>query len=436
MKRELKQMPHSLEAEQSVLGGMMLRPDSIDAISGKIVETDFFRKDHRAIFRALSELHARGKPCDAVTLGDWFAMAGMTDVVSMDYLISISNDTPSAANIEAYAQIVRERSVRRSLIDMATSLSDESFAGHQEANFLLDKFITEMMAMSKIEFGSEFTLRQAMSKAYEKAARARDLGGKIPGTTSGINKLDRVIGGFQDSDLIVVGARPAMGKTAFLVNLANSCGVPCGMISAEQPADQIAARWMSVDSHVPAERMRNGKFNSDDLDRLERSVGRLTSRECSIYDRSSPSISEVSRVARKWKHKSDMKILFVDYIQQIEGGDRRTPKHERVGDVVRGLKNLARDLQIPVVALAQVSRQVESREDKRPQIGDLSDSSEIEKVADQIMMLYRDEVYNEETPDRGIAEISVVKNRHGPIGMVKTAWIAESMRFENLDTKF
>ncbi len=436
MKRELKQMPHSLEAEQSVLGGMMLRPDSIDAISGKIVEADFFRKDHRAIFRALSELHARGKPCDAVTLGDWFTMAGMADVVSMDYLISISNDTPSAANIEAYAQIVRERSVRRSLIDMATSLSDESFAGHQEANFLLDKFITEMMAMSKIESGSEFTLRQAMSKAYENAARARDLGGRIPGITTGINKLDRITGGLHNSDLIVIGARPAMGKTAWLVNMANACGVSCGMISAEQPADQIAARWMSVDSHVPAERMRNGKVNVDDLSSLERSVGRLTERKCSIYERSSPNISEVSRVARKWKHQNDMRVLFVDYVQRIDAGDRRTPKHERVGDVVRGLKNLARDLQIPVVALAQVGRQVESREDKRPNMGDLSDSSEIEKEADQVMMLYRDEVYNEETPDRGIAEIDVVKNRHGPIGMVKTAWIAESMRFENLDTKF
>jgi len=209
--------------------------------------------------------------------------------------------------------------------------------------------------------------------------------------------------------------------------------VPCGIVSAEQPAQQVAARVMSIDSHVPAERMRNGSFDTDDLRKLDRSVSRLIERTCVIYDRSAPSIADVSRMARKWKQQNGIKILLVDYIQRIEASnaDKRTPKHERVGEVVRGLKNLARDLDIPVVALAQVGRHVDTREDKQPGMGDISDSSEIEKEADQIITLYRPGVHDD-TADQAEAILSVEKNRHGPTGIVRAAWLAETMRFTDL----
>jgi replicative DNA helicase len=268
------------------------------------------------------------------------------------------------------------------------------------------------------------------------------LGGKIPGVPSGLAKLDHLLGGWHDGDLTILGARPAMGKTAMLVKFMLAAGVSCGVISAEQPAQQLGARAMSAHSHVDASRFRSGAFEDEDIGRLMRAVSELVEHPCLIYDRSAPSIADVVRMARKWRHNSGIRVLFVDYVQRIEASnaDKRTPKHERVGEVVRGLKSLARDLEIPVVALAQVNRDVEKRADKRPNMGDLADSSEIEKEADAVLTLYREAVYfdkggvNERNqPVRPhVAEINVEKNRHGPCGYVECIWIPESMRFENM----
>jgi replicative DNA helicase len=425
--------PHSVEAEQSVLGGLMIKPDAIEAVADKLSVADFYRKDHQLIYRAMLELSARGQPCDAVTLSDWFDANGFSEMIGgASYPMELANGTPSAANIVAYAQIVREKAQRRTLIDMATSLSEEAWAGSGEAPELIDGAIVELMAMQKVEARAEFTLRQAMTLAYQEAQAAKERGGKIPGIPTGLDRLDTVLGGWHDSDLVVIGARPSMGKTALLLNFMLATSLPCGLISAEQPAQQIGARVMSIRSHVPAERLRNGRFDVDDLRKLEYAIGDLVERTCQIYDRSSPTIADVSRIARKWKQQNGIRALFVDYVQRVEASstDKRTPKHERVGEVVKGLKNLARDLGIPVIALAQVGRQVDTREDKQPGMGDLSDSSEIEKEADQILTLYRPVVYNEEE-DPALAIISVEKNRHGQTGIVKAAWLAETMRFEN-----
>jgi replicative DNA helicase len=225
----------------------------------------------------------------------------------------------------------------------------------------------------------------------------------------------------------VIGARPAQGKTAVLLNFATSCALPSGIISAEQPAQQIGARVMSIKSLVPAERMRNGRFDPQDLRKLENAVGELCERTCMIYDRSSPTIADVSRMARKWKQQNGIRVLFVDYVQRIEASQTRQSanKAEKVGEVVRGLKNLARDLEIPVIALAQVGRQADGRQ---PGMGDLSDSSEIEKEADQILTLFRPGTADDNA-DESEAIISVEKNRHGPCGEIKTVWVPETMRF-------
>jgi replicative DNA helicase len=424
--------PNSVEAEQAVIGGLMLSPEKIETVAERLAQSDFYRRDHQLIYRAMLELSGRGQPCDAITLGEWFTRNDF-DWIESAYLMELANNTPSSANVAAYSQIVREKAVRRSLIDLATSLSVDAYASDSEAPALLDGAIAGLMSMQKVESRAEFTLRQAMTLAYQEAERAKALGGKVPGISTGLSRLDKVLGGWHDSDLVIVGARPAMGKTALLLNFALSAGVPCGIISAEQPAQQVAARVMSIDSHVPAERMRNGSFDTDDLRRLDLSVGRLIERTCLIYDRSAPSIADVSRMARKWKQQNGIKILLVDYVQRIEASnaDKRTPKHERVGEVVRGLKNLARDLDIPVVALAQVGRHVDTREDKQPGMGDISDSSEIEKEADQIITLYRPGVHDD-TADQAEAILSVEKNRHGPTGVVRAAWLAETMRFVDL----
>jgi replicative DNA helicase len=425
--------PHSIDAEQSVLGGLMLAPDKIDTLADKLSEADFYRADHRMIWRAVTELAARGQPCDAVTMGDWFADNGMAEMIGgSSYLIELANSTPSAASIGAYAQIVREKSIRRQLIERGMQLTEEAYSGETGTLELVDHGIAGLMSLQKVEARSEYTLRQAMTLAYQAAQAAKELGGKIPGIPSGLGGLDRVLGGWHDGDLVVIGARPAMGKTALLLNFLVAAWVPAGLVSAEQPADQIGARIMSIKSHVPAERLRNGRHDTADLKKLSGAIEELCDRTCLIYDRSAPTIADVSRMARKWKQQNGMRILFVDYIQRIEASnaDKRTPKHERVGEVVRGLKNLARDLNIPVIALAQVGRHVDTREDKQPGMGDISDSSEIEKEADQILTLYRPAVHDENAPP-GEAILSVEKNRHGPTGVIRAVWIADSMRFEN-----
>jgi replicative DNA helicase len=420
--------PHSIDAEQSVLGGLMIAPDALDKVADRIAESDFYRKDHRLIWRAIMELSARGQPCDAVTLGDWFDSNGLGDMMGgAGYCVELANTIPSAANITAYAQIVREKSVMRQVIDQATQLVESAYAGQSNGVELLDRGITELMALQKVETRSEYTLRQAMTLAFAEAERARELGGRIPGIASGLVDLDRILGGWHDSDLIVIGARPAQGKTAVLLNFATACALPSGIVSAEQPAQQIGARVMSIKSLVPAERMRNGRFEPQDLRKLENAVGELCERTCMIYDRSSPTIADVSRMARKWKQQNGIRVLFVDYVQRIEAAQTRQSanKAEKVGEVVRGLKNLARDLEIPVIALAQVGRQADGRQ---PGMGDLSDSSEIEKEADQILTLFRPGTADDNADDSE-AIISVEKNRHGPCGEIKTVWVPETMRF-------
>lgn len=424
----LRMPPNAVDAEQSVLGGLMLAPDKIEALADKLAPADFYQRRHQLIYKAMLELSARGEPCDAVTLGDWFDSNGLGEVSGgLAYCAELADTVPSAANIAAYAQIVREKSVLRQVIDQAAQLQERAYAKESSGVELVDQGIANLMALQKTEARSEFTLRQAMTMAYAEAERAKELGGRIPGISSGLTDLDRVLGGWHDSDLIVIGARPAQGKTALLLNFATSCALPCGIISAEQPAQQVGARVMSIKSLVPAERMRNGRFEVHDLRKLENAVGELCDRTCMIYDRSSPTIADVSRVARKWKQQSGIRVLFVDYVQRIESSqtNSRANKAEKVGEVVRGLKNLARDLEIPVVSLAQVGRQAHGRQ---PGMGDLSDSSEIEKEADQILTLFRPSTADDNA-DESEAVISVEKNRHGPCGEIKTVWMPETMRF-------
>lgn len=427
--------PQAVEAEQSVLGGLMLAPDRIDAISARLEVDDFYRRDHRAIFCAMLELSRRGTPCDAITLGDWFVANDLGDHVDSTYLIELANDTPSAANVEAYARIVREKAMRRRVIDVASQMVEQAFGAEQDAPELIDTGIAQLMGMQHVEQNSEYSLRQALTIAYEAAESAKARGGRIPGIPTGLTELDEVLGGLHNSDLIVIGARPSMGKTALLLNIGLADDSAAGLISTEQPVVQMGSRILSIEGGINASRLRNGSHDDEDLGQMANAVARLMPRELMIYDRATVTIGDVQRTARRWKQKHGIKRLLVDYVQRIKGNDPRASRIDQVGEVAIGLKDIARELDIPVVALAQVNREVEKRTDKRPNMGDLANSSEIEKEADQVLMLYRDEVYNAESQDKGIAEISVEKNRHGPTGFVRAAWLAETMRFRDLSSR-
>jgi replicative DNA helicase len=427
--------PHSVDAEQAVLGGLMLSQSALDRIASVITEADFYRKDHRLIFRAISELDAKGQPYDAVTLGDWFDANHLAETVGgSNYVIQLANNTPGAANIVAHAQIVRDKSLLRQIIDAGSEIAGDGFAPEgRSAQEILDATILRLMAMQRIETQAEYTAKQAVKKAYDAMTAAHLNGGALNTIPTGLIDLDKLLGGFHPGDLIVIGARAAMGKTAMLTGLALHAArknKPVGLISGEQPAEQMAARMMALSGNVEATKFRTGMFEEWEWPHVTRAFSEVTKLPIWILDRSSPSIAEVQRVARRWKQQNGIEALYVDYLQRLEApGERRW---ESVGVAVRGLKNLARDLAIPVIVLAQVSRQVETRKVPEPRMGDLSDSSEIEKESDQVLMLYRDEYYNPDSDKKGIAKIIIEKNRHGQTGFIEVAWIGSTMRFTNL----
>jgi len=430
---QLRIPPQSVEAEQAVLGGLMLVPNALAKIA--LDSADFYRRDHALIFQAICDLDRKGQPCDVVTLGQWFEAAGQGELVGNGaYLIELASTTPSAANIVAYAGIVRDKAQRRRVIDVATEAVCAAFEGGVETQALVDSAIGDLMALSKQDTRYEATLAEAVREAARDMQEAYQAGGEIRGIPSGFTRMDRRLGGFHPGDLIVIGARPAMGKTALLVNLAMHAaeqGHKVGFISGEQSAMQIGQRAIARASGIHAERMRNGNLEEEEWSKLTEAVRRLIQQHVFILDRSAPTNDEIRRTARRWKQEHGIAALYGDYAQRF-----RVPKAqnrvEEVAETARSWKEIARDLGIPAVLLSQVVKNVDMREDKRPGMSDLANSDELVREADVIAMLYRDEVYHENSPQRGTAELNVEKNRHGPCGQFRLAWRAETMRFGDL----
>lgn len=428
----LRKAPQSIESEQAILGGIMIAPDALDVAAEIISEEDFFRRDHRAIWRAINQLAAKGQPFDAVTMGEWFQANGFAELVGgASYVIELSNATPSARRVRDYALIVKSKARLRAIIDIGSEVAGMAFEANASED-IMDAAITRMMALQRVDVGAEFTLGQAMRKAQRNMLDIVGRGGKISGVPTGLDDVDKSLGGLHNSDLIVIGARPSMGKTALLVNWSQAAaraGCPNGVISGEQPADQWGARSAALGADVSAEGFRTGDFDDESAARLFATIDRDEDLPVWILDRSAPHIHEVQRVARRWKHRFNIRALYVDYIQRMEapGSERK----DVVSNVVRGLKTLARELCIPVVALSQVKREVEMRANKIPRMGDLADSSEIEKEADVIAMLFRECVYSRTEANARKASLVIEKNRHGRIGSIPLDFDEETMRFAN-----
>ena len=427
--------PHSTDAEQAVLGGLMLSPEAWERIT--LGEEEFYRRDHQLIYRAISDLIGRGQPVDAITLGEHMEASGIAaQVGGSGYVLELAATTPSAANIGAYAKIVREKAQLRRMIDGCARIIEKAYSpGNDDASTLLDAAIGGLMSMQRRDRKAEWSMREVLKQAFDRITYAYEHKGEIPGLTTGLAKLDEHLGGFHPSDLTVIGGRPAMGKTALLFGMAK-CGATSGavgIISGEQPAVQLGLRMVSLGADVTASKMRSGKIDDEDWRRISRAIHDFHGLPIHVLDRSAPSITEVARCARRWKHEHNIQALYVDYLQRLEGpGDKAW---ERVAAVSKGLKNIARDLDIPVIALAQVNREVENRSDKRPGMSDLCDSSEIEKEADQVITIYRDDYYNPSSEDKGTAELAICKNRHGECAMARVAWLANTMRFADLHPK-
>jgi len=410
------------EAEWYLLSVLLRENSRFEQVD--ISPEDFNNEQHAAIFQTCLSLISESSPADVLTVSE--RLSAETGKEWLSLVGQIAHSAASPANVEAYAKIVKQASGRRKALAIAEHLREN--VNDPES---VDTAIRDLMALDTTRRNYDFTLKDALIGAVEELDQAHSAVGGIIGVRSGLEKLDGMLGGFRSSDLIVIGARPAMGKTGLMLNFANSSGVPCGIISAEQGHEQIGLRLVSIDGRISSQKMRLAKFDESDWAKLTKTVSRMQPRKLWINDKPAPTVTDIVRQARKWKFQYGIKILFVDYLQRIKG-DGKLPMHEQVRSSTMAMKELARELEIPVVVLSQVARAVETRPNKRPGMADLSDSSAIEKEADQIITLYRDEVYNEDSHDKGVAELLVCKNRHGPTGFVRAVWLGEFMRFEDI----
>lgn len=379
------------------------------------------------IYSAISQLITGGQIADIITIGD-LMRGNRQDHLRVAIDIYKNGDARYSA-FDSYVRIVNKSFKKRTAMNIATSLQ---FNLSENDNLdSIDQAISELMSIDTSKAKYSHTLDECVTAGLAIVEDAFESQG-IVGISTGLNGLDDCLGGFHDTDLIVIGARPAMGKTALLLNMANAVKEGFGVISSEQGHAQAGLRFISMNGSVDSQKMRTGKMEEDDWPKLTAGVCAVKGRNGHLNDEPGISITKLVKQAREWKFKYDIKILYVDYIQKIKGSDQRKNKTDQVTEVTGTLKNLARELNIPVVALAQVKRDVESRPNKRPGMGDMSDASEIEKEADVIMTMYRDEVYDPESQYKGICELDVCKNRHGPIGVINTSFIGRYMQFKDL----
>ena len=436
----LRVPPHSIEAEQAVLGGLMLAPESWDRIADRLVEEDFYRRDHRIIFRAIGDLSNKGMPYDAVTLGEWFQAQNLAELVGgASYVIELANSTPSAANITAYADIVREKSVLRQLIDAGTEIAGDAFAPEgRSSQELLET--AEQKVFHIAEAGARgrkgfVTMRAAVKDAFQILHQRYENRGSISGLPTGFTDLDEMTAGLQPSDLIIVAARPSMGKTAFSVNMAEYAAMKSkkavAIFSMEMSASQLAFRLISSMGRINAQNLRTGDLAEEEWPRVTSAITMLSEAKIFIDDTPALSPGELRARARRLKREHDLGLVVIDYLQLMQVPGNKENRATEISEISRSLKALAKELDIPVVALSQLNRSLEQRTDKRPVMADLRESGAIEQDADVIIFIYRDEYYNPDSTDKGTAEIIIGKQRNGPTGTVRLTFLGHYTKFAN-----
>lgn len=437
----LKVPPHSNEAEQSVLGGLMLDNEAWLQVSERLTEGDFYRRDHNEIFRAIEALANHGKPYDVVTLQEWLTNNDMLETVGgLEYLVELSENTPSAANIAAYADIVRERSVLRSLVRAGTDIAESGYRTEgRKADELLDqaeRLVFEIADRETRSKGGFRRMKELLVDALDRIDQLSQRDSPITGVATGYYELDMMTSGLQASDLVIVAGRPSMGKTAFAVNIAQNAavkeGLPVAVFSMEMPSEQLAMRMLSSLGRIDQHKLRTGKLGDDDWPRLTHAVGILS--EVSMFIDDTPALSpgDLRARCRRLSREHGLGLVVVDYLQLMQVHGSNENRATEISEISRSLKALAKELSVPVVALSQLNRSLEQRQDKRPVMSDLRESGAIEQDADIIMFIYRDEVYDEDSVDKGIAEIIIGKQRNGPIGTRKLRFFGEYTTFENL----
>lgn len=439
---DLKVPPHSMQAEQSVLGGLLLDNQTWDAIADKVIEKDFYARSHQLIFQKIESLAEKQVPFDVITLSDALKSVGELDNVGgLSYLIMLAKDTPSAANIVAYANIVRDRSVLRQLIHIGTEITNSAFntEGRETAELLeqAERHVFQIAEQrQKGQEGGFLPIKSLLAKAVEKIEVLYDQEGTLTGASTGFTDLDELTSGLQPADLIIVAGRPSMGKTTIAMNIAENVALktdkPVAVFSMEMPSESLSMRMMSSLGRIDQSKVRTGKLDDDDWPRLTMAINLLASTNIFIDDSPALSTTEVRAKARRLAREyGQLGLIVVDYLQLMQSPSSGDNRVQQISDISRGLKALAKELNVPVIALSQLNRNLEQRPNKRPVMSDLRDSGAIEQDADLILFVYRDEVYNEDSPDKGLAEIIIGKQRNGPLGTARLSFIGKYTRFEN-----
>ncbi|MCX7627630.1 MAG: replicative DNA helicase [Methylophilaceae bacterium] len=444
----LKLPPHSIEAEQSVLGGLLLENEAWDKVADLIGAEDFYRHDHRLIYEHICALIERSKPADLVTVAEFLEAHGRLDEVGgLAYLGALVQNIPSAANIVRYAEIVRERAILRRLVEVGSSISESAFNPQgRDANALLDEAEAKIFEIK--EHGARaaqgfIDIKSVLPQVVERLDKLSNLDDPsgVTGIPTGFTDLDRMTSGMQSGELIIVAGRPSMGKTAFALNIAEYVALHAhkavAIFSLEMPSTQLAMRLIGSVGRIDQHKMRTGQLEEDDWDRLTYALGKLNEAPIFIDESSGINAIELRARARRLKRRVvaeegiQLGLVVVDYLQLMTSVRASENRATEVAEISRSLKALAKELDVPVVALSQVNRKIEDRTDKRPVMSDLRESGAIEQDADVILFLYRDEVYNKDSPYKGTAEVIIGKQRNGPTGSIRLTFLGENTRFEN-----
>jgi replicative DNA helicase len=432
--------PQSLEAEVSVLGGILLENEALSRVLEVLGEGDFYRESHRKIFSAILELFERNEPSDLITLSEILKKrAALDEVGGIEYLNSLVNSVPTAANITYYAKIIKEKSILRKLIHRATEIISQGYADTGNVDDFLDRAEHSIFEISEDRVHPSFypikDIIKSSFKTIEKLYEKRQL---ITGVPTGFTRLDELTSGLQPSDLIIVAGRPSMGKTAFALNIAQHAAiearVPAAVFSLEMAKEQLALRMLCSEAKVDAHRLRGGFLSESDWPKLTRAAGNLSEAPIFIDDTAGLTVLEMRAKSRRLRAEQNLGLIIVDYLQLMRGRADSDTREQEISDISRSLKALAKELNVPVVALSQLNRRVEERGDKHPQLADLRESGAIEQDADVIIFLYRDEVYSKSEENKGKAEVIIGKQRNGPTDRFELVFLDKYTSFENLSS--
>ncbi|MEH7414026.1 primary replicative DNA helicase [Neobacillus bataviensis] len=435
--------PQNIEAEQAVLGAIFLEPSALTLASEILIPEDFYRASHQKIFNVMLDLNDQGKAVDLVTVTEELAAAKLIeDIGGVSYLSDLSGSVPTAANIEYYARIVEEKSLLRRLIRTATNIASDGYSREDEVEALLSEAEKSIMEVAQRKNAGAFhNIKDVLVRTYDNIEEMHNRVGDITGISTGFAELDRMTAGFQRNDLIIVGARPSVGKTAFALNIAANVATKTGenvaIFSLEMGAEQLVMRMLCSEGNIDAQRLRTGSLTDDDWGKLTMAMGSLSNSGIFIDDTPGVRISDIRSKCRRLQQEHGLGMILIDYLQLILGSGRSGEnRQQEVSEISRSLKQLARELKVPVIALSQLSRGVEQRQDKRPMMSDIRESGSIEQDADIVAFLYRDDYYDKESENKNIIEIIIAKQRNGPTGTVALAFVKEYNKFVNLETRY